>query len=238
VAACENAARAYRELAKTLEAQGLTAPALRYRRRQHQLDRAALIRDFKMGQWLFSCALNLVSGYGDRPLRALGVYLTVISAFAVICFGITNFGGTNFTSASPPLQWYAAAVLSLSSFHGRGFFPSIINLGDPVARVAAVEAVFGLFIELVLIATFTRRLFERYGKGAHHERAAEPDSDRRASNNECMPASRGGGHPLGRPNQRGTAGGVAGLPRPLGGGDRARCAQGAIRPDTRVPVGL
>jgi hypothetical protein len=159
VAAYQNAARAYRELAKTLETQGVTAPALRYRRRQHQLERAALIQDFKVGQWLFSCVLNIVSGYGDRPLRALGVYLAVVSAFAAIFFGITNFGV--FTSTSQPLQWYEAAVLSLSSFHGRGFFPSTINLGDPIAIVAAIEAVFGLFIELILIATFTRRLFER-----------------------------------------------------------------------------
>jgi hypothetical protein len=161
VAAYANAARAYRELAKTLEAQGVTAPALRYRRRQHQLERAALIRDFKFSQWLFSSILNVVSGYGDRPLRALGVYLVVIAAFAGIYFGITTPGSPIFFGGSQPLQLHEALVFSLSSFHGRGFFPSTISLGDPVAIVAALEAVVGLFIELVLIATFTRRLFER-----------------------------------------------------------------------------
>jgi hypothetical protein len=161
VAAYENAARAYRELAKTLEAQGLTAPALRYRRRQHQLERAAQLRSFNLLQWVFSNALNLVSGYGDRPLRALGVYLAVILAFAGVYFGITTPSSPIFFSGSQPLQLHEALVFSLSSFHGRGFFPSTIGLGDPVAIVAALEAVVGLFIELVLIATFTRRLFER-----------------------------------------------------------------------------
>jgi uncharacterized protein YjbI with pentapeptide repeats len=159
VQAYRNAARAYYGLAKALEAQGLTAPALRYRRRQHQLERAALIRDFKFGQWMFSSLLNIVSGYGDRPGRALRTYLAVIAAFAAVYFGITN--SDIFTSgSSQPLQWYEAIVLSLTSFHGRGFFPQF-SLGDPIAVVAALEAVVGLFIELVLIATFTRRLFER-----------------------------------------------------------------------------
>jgi uncharacterized protein YjbI with pentapeptide repeats len=161
VEAYRYAARTYYGLAKALEAQGLTAPALKYRRRQHQLERAAQFRSFNLLGWLFSNALNLVSGYGDRPLRALGVYFAVILAFAGIYFGITAPSSPIFFTGSQPLQFHEAVVFSLSSFHGRGFFPSIIGLGDPVAIVAALEAVVGLFIELVLIATFTRRLFER-----------------------------------------------------------------------------
>ena len=159
--AYQETARAYYGLAKALEIQGLTAPALRYRRRQHQLERAAQLRSFNLLGWLFSSALNFVSGYGDRPLRALGVYLAFILAFAGIYFGITTPGSPIFFSGSQPLQVYEAIVFSLSSFHGRGFFPSTFKLGDPVTVVAAIEAVVGLFIELVLIATFTRRLFER-----------------------------------------------------------------------------
>jgi len=161
VQAYRDAARAYYGLAKALETQGLTAPALRYRRRQHQLERAALLHEFKLGQWLFSSLLNLVSGYGDRPLRALGVYLAVVLSFAGVYFGITAPGSPIFFSGSQPLNLHEALVFSLSSFHGRGFFPQTISLGDPVATIAALEAIVGLFIELVLIATFTRRLFER-----------------------------------------------------------------------------
>ena len=52
-------------------------------------------------------------------------------------------------------------MLSITSFHGRGFFPAALSLGDPVALLAAAEAIIGLFIELVFIATFTQRYFAR-----------------------------------------------------------------------------
>jgi hypothetical protein len=57
------------------------------------------------------------------------------------------------------LQWYEALVLSVASFHGRGSFPQGFNLGDPVAILAAAEAVIGLVIEVSFIATVTQRFF-------------------------------------------------------------------------------
>jgi hypothetical protein len=54
-----------------------------------------------------------------------------------------------------------ALVLSVSSFHGRGFFQPVQSLGDPGAIIAAIEAVFGLLIEISFIATFTQRFFGR-----------------------------------------------------------------------------
>jgi hypothetical protein len=70
-------------------------------------------------------------------------------------------GGASFTTTSHPLLWYEALVFSLNSFHGRGLFPQVINLGDPVTIVGALEAVIGLYFEAGLIATFTRRFFAR-----------------------------------------------------------------------------
>ena len=60
---------------------------------------------------------------------------------------------------APHLTWDEALVLSVSSFHGRGFFTQSITLGDTDARLAAIEAVFGLLIEISFIATFTQRFF-------------------------------------------------------------------------------
>ena len=54
-----------------------------------------------------------------------------------------------------------ALVLSVSSFHGRGFFLQSMTLSDPFARLAAAEAVLGLLIEISFIATFTQRFFGR-----------------------------------------------------------------------------
>ena len=159
--ALRDAARAYRGLAKALQAQGLTIPALKYRTREQQLERKALFWSFKPGQWTFSWLLNLVSGYGDRPGRAVACYIGVVATFAAAYFAITNGLIGFIASHSTRLAWYEALVLSISSFHGRGFFPSVPSLGDPIAIVAAVEAIIGLFIELVFIATFTQRFFAR-----------------------------------------------------------------------------
>jgi hypothetical protein len=54
-----------------------------------------------------------------------------------------------------------AIVVSLTAFHGRGFFATAFQPGDPQAAVAALEAVFGLLIEVSFIATFTQRFFAR-----------------------------------------------------------------------------
>lgn len=80
-------------------------------------------------------------------------YLVVVSGFAGIYYYLTHTVETRLAK----LTWDESLVLSLTSFHGRGFFPGSLPLGDWVARFGAVEAVVGLFIELVLIATFSRR---------------------------------------------------------------------------------
>jgi hypothetical protein len=52
-----------------------------------------------------------------------------------------------------------ALTFSVTSFHGRGFFPGGVTLDDPITQMAAVEAVLGLLIEISFIATFTQRFF-------------------------------------------------------------------------------
>jgi len=102
-----------------------------------------------------------VSGYGDRPGRALACYIAVVGAFTGTYWAITNQAIGFITSNSAHLAWYKVLVLSISSFHGHGFFPTMLSLGDPIALVAAAEAIIGLFIEPVFIATFTLRFFAR-----------------------------------------------------------------------------
>jgi hypothetical protein len=124
----------------------------------------------------WSWFLNLVSGYGYKPLRSLYTYLLTIAIFAILFWCVTNgvsltFGWfttviTWFGMSPPPpstehLQGYEAVVVSMTSFHGRGFFQPVQSPGDKVAILAAVEAFFGLLLEIVLIATFTQRFFAR-----------------------------------------------------------------------------
>jgi hypothetical protein len=125
------------------------------------LERKARFLEFSLLGWAFSWLLNLVAGYGERPVRSFVAYLLVLIGFAGAYLAATNgllVFGTGATLVQP-LHWYEALVLSVSAFHGRGFFQPVQSLGDPVAILAAVEAVIGLFIEITFIATFTQRFF-------------------------------------------------------------------------------
>jgi hypothetical protein len=67
-----------------------------------------------------------------------------------------------FGSADAITSPLAAFVFSVTSFHGRGFFPGEgLALDDPITVLAALEAIVGLFIEISFIATFTQRFFAR-----------------------------------------------------------------------------
>jgi len=105
-------------------------------------------------QYLFSLLLDLLAGYGYRPGRSVEAYLVVI-------FGFMGLYLLNAHSAAVHLTWDEALVLSVISFHGRGFFLQNIALGDTFVRLAAAEAVLGLVIEISFIATFTQRFLGR-----------------------------------------------------------------------------
>jgi len=79
-----------------------------------------------------------------------------VIAYLVVIFSFMGLYLLNAHGATH-LRWDEALVLSVSSFHGRGFFLQNVTLGDAFARLAAVEAVLGLLIEVIFIATFTQR---------------------------------------------------------------------------------
>ena len=77
----------------------------------------------------------------------------------ILSFAITYFifGHT----VGPVLSPLGSAVFSMTSFHGRSFFPGGTALDDPLTVVAASEAFIGLLVEVTFIATQTQRLFSR-----------------------------------------------------------------------------
>lgn len=150
----EAVVRAYRQLAAQLRAQGMNEVADRFLYRSQVLQRRVLLRRLRIPQYLGSWLLDLISGYGYRPMRSFITYVLVILAFAAAYFTI---GGANGQS----LSWNEAIVISMTAFHGRGFFSAVFQPGDLQAAVAAVEAFIGLLIEIVFIATFTQRFFAR-----------------------------------------------------------------------------
>jgi hypothetical protein len=152
LAAYEGAVRANRQLALALQAQGLNEDAARFAYRAQVLQRIVLRRQQRIGQWLFSHFLDALAGYGYKPGRSVLAYLSVILGFAVAYFALGQVVGPHFS-------FMGALTFSITSFHGRGFFPGGISLDDPITQVAAVEAVLGLLIEISFIATFTQRFF-------------------------------------------------------------------------------
>src|SRR5205807_4418139 len=103
-------------------------------------------------RYLFSLFLSLLTGYGFKPWRSFLSYILVISTFAIVY----NLIGQ---TLGPSMSWVGSFVFSMTSFHGRGFFPGGIALDDPLTVIAAIEAFVGLLIEVTFIATLTQRLF-------------------------------------------------------------------------------
>jgi hypothetical protein len=150
----KEAVRANRQLAVVLRDQGLNEEADHFAYRAQLLQRKVWGLQRRPLKSILSWFLYLLAGYGYRPLRSLIAYLIII-------FGFTGLYLLNAHFVTPHLRWNEALVLSVSSFHGRGFFSQDISLGDTYARLAAGEAVIGLLIEVSLIATFTQRFFAK-----------------------------------------------------------------------------
>jgi uncharacterized protein YjbI with pentapeptide repeats len=148
------AVRANRQLAAVLRGQGLNEDADRFAYRAQMLQRKVFWKQKKIGQFLFSLFLALLAGYGYKLWRAFLAYLLVITAFATAYFALGQTVG-------PALSPLGSFVFSMTSFHGRGFFPGGIALDDPFTVLAALEAFVGLLIEVTFIATLTQRLFSK-----------------------------------------------------------------------------
>jgi uncharacterized protein YjbI with pentapeptide repeats len=153
------AARANRQLATALRGQGMSDEADHFAYRAQVCQRRLLLVRGKRWQARFSSFLNLLAGYGYKPERTLYIYVVVIAVFSAF-YLLTSHGLIGFgmpLTGVKPLLWYQAIILSISAFHGRGFFQELP--GDPVALCAAIEAICGLVIEVSFIATFTQRFF-------------------------------------------------------------------------------
>jgi hypothetical protein len=142
------AVRANRQLSVALQSQGLNEDAARFAYRAQCLQRIVLRKQQRIGQYLFSWFLFLIAGYGYRPERSFLAYIFIIAIFTIL-----------YHLLGPQLLWNEAFVISMTAFHGRGFFPSAFSPGDPLAFASAAEAFIGLIIEVTFIATITQRFF-------------------------------------------------------------------------------
>jgi hypothetical protein len=160
----EQAVRANRQLAIVLQMQGLNEDATRFAYRAQVLQKRVWWfqmtqhgmklrqRMYVFGPWLFSWFLFLLAGYGYRLWRSFLAYALVIIGFMTMYYVL----GASF---KPPLSLVNALGLSMTSFHGRGFFPGVTQLNDTLTILASVEAFVGLILEATFIATLTQRFF-------------------------------------------------------------------------------
>lgn len=149
----EAAVRANRQLAVALQAQGLNEHAARFVYRAQVLQRKvlALQGPGKLGPYLFSLLLALLTGYGYRMGRIIIAYAFLVSLFATLyyVFGLSH---------PPHIRLLDAFILSISAFHGR-VFSSPFLLESPQSIVTACEAVVGFTVEGIFIAMLTQRFF-------------------------------------------------------------------------------
>jgi uncharacterized protein YjbI with pentapeptide repeats len=154
--------RANHQLAVKLQDQGLVDDAARFAYRAKCLKRTVLWYDLLLAQtmrqrlqmsWplLFSWALFLLAGYGYRLRRCLFWYVGIVLAFMLLYWWLDP----------AQLPWWVALGESVNVFHGRGAAPSIAGLSHPVrfTLLTVAEAIIGLVIEIVFVATVIQRLF-------------------------------------------------------------------------------
>jgi uncharacterized protein YjbI with pentapeptide repeats len=150
------AVRANRQLVGVLRDQGLNEEADQFAYQAQLLQRIVWRLQRRPLKYILSWFLDLLAGYGYKPMRSIIAYLLIVIGFAVTYYFLGQREHVTFS-------FLGSLVFSVTSFHGRGFFPGpgITNLDNPIIRLAAIEAVIGLLIEISFIATFTQRFFGR-----------------------------------------------------------------------------
>ncbi len=168
--AFKQAVKAYRRLALALRVQGLYEEAAYFSYRAHILQREVLwchiglkrdaekqeqrgqafsSRLLQLSKYFFSSFLYFTTGYGYKPWRSVITYLLVIIVF--MCA---------YSAFDHVLLLPTALILSITSFHGRGFFVAQAS-ANISALLLALEAVVGLLIEICYIVVFTKRFLEQ-----------------------------------------------------------------------------
>jgi uncharacterized protein YjbI with pentapeptide repeats len=140
------AVRANRQLAVALREQAMSDEADYFAFRAQELQQAVFWAQRRFLRFLLLLFSRWLAGYGYRPLWTLGWYAAVI----VVCAALYYVLGDATTVDD-------AFVGSVTAFHGRGLFQE--KLTSWQATVAAIEAFFGLVIEVAFIVTLTQRFF-------------------------------------------------------------------------------
>jgi hypothetical protein len=105
-------------------------------------------------KWLWSCFLNAIYGYGEKPGRVIVSAILVILLFASLfmIFGITNVG-IEFNTSNNFLDCMYFSTITFTTL-GYGDFRPLEGLGR---ILAGSEAFIGAFMMALFVYTFARR---------------------------------------------------------------------------------
>jgi uncharacterized protein YjbI with pentapeptide repeats len=156
------AVRAYRQVAIALRSQGVNDQADHFAYRAHlcqrRVSRLSTLDGFLnlryLARYIGSVFLDTLAGYGYDFLKTIGWYIIILLSFTSMYVYLGHISRQGFSG-------WDAFFFSVSSFHGRGFFPANFTPDDPNVKIAAIEAIVGVLIEVSFIATFTQRFFGR-----------------------------------------------------------------------------
>ena len=146
-----NAAHAYRQLAIVLQSQGLNEEANRFTYHGKLMQRKVLWWEKNWLAWLFSWILNLVAGYGYKPLRFLIAAILISLFFGIIYFILGLLSPTHLTVVN-------AFVTSVQYLLTPDFKNLLANVQG---TIGAIEGLFGIFIAAILIAIVTNRILNK-----------------------------------------------------------------------------
>jgi len=185
----QTAVRAYRQLSVTLQGQGLhdqgaemAYRALRLQRVVLRVQRAVLLAQKRRwrarltgGQIRINGLLDLVAGYGYKPVRGLALWLSMLCGFLALylTIALVDLRVVHYTQHIPPVlssEWIGsilnataeAAVLSVTSSLGRawssGFTANTLAGTNACYALGAMcEGILGLGLEAILVATLVQR---------------------------------------------------------------------------------
>ncbi len=156
------AARSYRRLGAVIRAQGMTAAGNRFAARARLMERRSMWSETRdrwlarrylpmavsASRWLGSFTQGVTTGYGERPVWAVG--------WAAICGLICAL---LFAALMPGLGLGGALALSFGALLGRGFaqLPALFSSPGLVSALALAEAATGAVLELLFVLALARK---------------------------------------------------------------------------------
>jgi uncharacterized protein YjbI with pentapeptide repeats len=154
--ACREVAHVYSALAIALQEHGFSNLASQYRLRGFRLERHAEIWEWnshwwKLPGWLVLNAVDLLTGYGEQPIKAVAAYFLTFSVFAFGYYVIPMLNHDFATLTVQQAVWYSWVALI-----GRGFSPRDMPFGDFGQGLGMAEATIGLFLEAIVVAILAR----------------------------------------------------------------------------------